>query len=311
MPNPILVGEGTRHVTFVEAIDPDTMPVQMLTFEILDGPDADKFEFADPTMGLAPATSALKFNIDTDFDNPVDSDLDNIYEVRVKVTDNGIPYLSDTQTIFVEVVDSNENPVITSDGGGDTAAVDVEENTAGVTIVTATDPDVPAQCPTFQIIGGADAAAFTWGLQGFCGWSRPLRFAPTPDFEIPTDADGDNVYEVLVMVTDDGIPPLNDTQLIYVTVTDVNEAPVNTSPSPVTAPENSTAPFTTLTATDVDADCGLPDADCTRGDRRQSDPLLSGVPAATVLTPRTAGHIDSVYHFEGVALGQRTTRPGS
>jgi hypothetical protein len=303
VPNPILVGEGTRHVTFVEAVDPDTMPIQTLTFEILDGPDADKFEFADPSMGLAPATSALKFNFDTDFDNPVDSNGDNIYEVRVKVTDNGIPYLSDTQRIFVEVIDSNENPVITSDGGGDTAAVEVPENTAPVTIVTATDPDVPAQCPTFQIIGGADAAAFTWGLQAVCGWTRPLRFAaPLPDFEFPADADGDNVYEVLVMVTDNGTPPLNDTQLIHVTVTDVNdESPIFTSPAGVSHPENSTAKIVTITATDLEADCGPPAADCT-GVQTLAFSIVGGADSARfeLLNPVGSSPYSVDLHFKEV-----------
>ena len=234
--------------------DPD-MPAQNLTYTIMvgpDSPDADKFEFTTPS-GTAPHTSELKFNFDTDFDNPVQAGpTDNIYQVRVKVTDDGIPALFDTQIIVVEVVDSNENPVITSDGGGDTANVDVPENTGLVTFVTATDPDVPGQCLSFQIIGGADAALFTWGLQAACANDgtglRPLRFKPTfPDFENPTDANGDNVYEVRVMVKDDGTPNLTDIQLIYVTITDVNdESPIITSADTANAPENSTAVFLSL-----------------------------------------------------------------
>jgi hypothetical protein len=48
---------------------------------------------------------------------------------------------------------NNEAPVITSDGGGATAEVDVPENTTEVTTVTATDVDAGATL-TFSITGG-------------------------------------------------------------------------------------------------------------------------------------------------------------
>ena len=54
----------------------------------------------------------------------------------------------------------NTAPVITSDGGGATAAVNVSENNTAVTTVTATDADLPAQTLTYAIAGGADAAFF-------------------------------------------------------------------------------------------------------------------------------------------------------
>ena len=51
-----------------------------------------------------------------------------------------------------------------------------------------------------------------------------LQFKTAPDFESPTDANSDNVYEVSAQA-DDG-NGLTTTQTIRVTVTDVNEAPV-------------------------------------------------------------------------------------
>ena len=47
---------------------------------------------------------------------------------------------------------------ITSNGGGDTAAIDVAENTTTVTTVTA--DDIDGDTPTFGITGGADSALF-------------------------------------------------------------------------------------------------------------------------------------------------------
>ena len=60
----------------------------------------------------------------------------------------------------------NQAPIITSDCGGATASVNVQENQTAVTTVTASDADVPADTLTFSISGGADQALFninpTW-----------------------------------------------------------------------------------------------------------------------------------------------------
>ena len=60
--------------------------------------------------------------------------------------------------ISVTVTDANETPMITSDGGGATATINVAENTTAVTTVTATDADLPADTLTYTITGGADSA---------------------------------------------------------------------------------------------------------------------------------------------------------
>ena len=108
---------------------------------------------------------------------------------------------------------NNSSPVITSDGGGAAAGVNVPENT---TTVTNTDAD--GGTPAYSINGRADAARFSIDSS-----SGDLTFDTAPDFEIPTDADTDNVYEVTVQVSDGagGI----DSQAISVTITGVNESP--------------------------------------------------------------------------------------
>src|SRR4051812_38603143 len=63
---------------------------------------------------------------------------------------------------------------------------------------------------TWTKVGGADTAKFT--LTG-----AVLTFATAPDFEVPTDANTDNVYLVQVQA-DDGVSTA--TQNISVTVTD-------------------------------------------------------------------------------------------
>ena len=99
--------------------------------------------------------------------------------------------------------------------GGATAAVSVVENATAVTTVAASDAD--GNPLVYSISGGADAAKFTINAS-----TGVLAFVTAPDFEIPTDADANNQYVVIVQVSD-GIAAA--TQAITVTVTDVADAP--------------------------------------------------------------------------------------
>lgn len=104
---------------------------------------------------------------------------------------------------------SNHAPTITSP-----ATISTPENRSGVATITATDAD--GNTLAYTIVGGADAARFvidpTTGL---------LSFVRSPDFEVPLDADGDNIYQLVVSASD-GIAPAV-TKAISVSVTDVNE----------------------------------------------------------------------------------------
>jgi hypothetical protein len=103
-------------------------------------------------------------------------------------------------------------PTITSNGGGDTAALSIVENTTAVTTVTATDPDA-GQTLSYSISGGADGDKFA--INAVTG---ALSFGTAPNFEAPTDVGGNNVYDVTVQVSD-GHGSI-DTQAIAVAVTD-------------------------------------------------------------------------------------------
>ena len=119
--------------------------------------------------------------------------------------------------MVVTVTPVNDNhPVLTSNGGGPDAAIHIAENTAAVATVTAGDADLPAQTLVYSIAGGADAAKFT--IDSATG---ELTFVAPPDFESPSDADADHVYEVTVDVTDGAGG--RDAQAIIVAVSDANE----------------------------------------------------------------------------------------
>ena len=111
---------------------------------------------------------------------------------------------------------NDNSPLIVSNGAGSTAGVSVSENSTAVTTVQATDADLPAEMITYSIVSdldSLDAAAFA-----IDSVSGVLTFLAAPNFETPTDSDGNNIYVVKVQATDG---TMTDTQLISVSVTDV------------------------------------------------------------------------------------------
>lgn len=151
---------------------------------------------------------------------------------------------------FTEAQLLNQAPVINSDGGSDMAAKTVAENMTVVTTVTATDADLPAQPLTYSIAGGADAMLFAIDAAGV------LSFINAPNFEVAADAGANNVYDVIVQVSD-GIAV--DTQALAVTVSNVNEAATGAlSIATYTPRPSANANAVSLTAINTLADPDLP-----------------------------------------------------
>ena len=131
--------------------------------------------------------------------------------MTITVTDSGTGNLIDSETITVTV---NAAPVITSNGAGSIANVNVVENQTSVTTVTVNDPDHSANTLIYSIIGGEDQMLFTIDDSGV------LNFNLTPNYETFADANHDGVYEVVVQVSDGNA---TDTQLIRITVIESND----------------------------------------------------------------------------------------
>ncbi len=198
----ISIAENTTAVTTVTATDAD-LPAQTLTYT-KSGTDAALFN-------LNSSTGVLTFIAAPDFEGAHG----NTYSVTVTVTDNGGTPLNDTQALTITVTNVNDAPVITSNGAGATATISIAENTTAVTTVTATDADLPAQVLTYTK-SGTDAALFNLNAS-----TGVLTFIAAPDFE----GTHGNTYTLTITVTDNGVPVLNDTQAITITVTNVSEAP--------------------------------------------------------------------------------------
>ncbi len=219
------VTEGVTVVGTVVADDPDGDP---LTFALTGNGADDALFTIDPNLGL------LSFNTPPDFENPIDADGDNVYQVEISAHDGAA---SGTRLLTVTVIKANGAPsIITTD-------FTVPEDTAAVGTVVADDPD--GDPLTFALTGnGVDDALFTVDPN-----TGLMSFIAPPDFENPADTNGDNVYDVEVAVHD-GLD--SSSSPIMIAVTDVNETPVIIT-SDFSVPEGTTTVGTVL-ADDPDGD---------------------------------------------------------
>lgn len=196
----VSVLENQQSGATVRAQDEDGSAI---TYAITGGADAALFT-------INPSTGELRFKTAPNFESPADVDHNNIYEVLVSASDGA---LSSAQKVEIRVENVNESPQFLSYGGADSASLSVSENQQGAAFVNATDPDGTALS---YGLAGADANLFV--LNAATG---ELSFKTAPDFEAPTDANHDNVYEVSVAATDGN---LTRVQSLSISVTDVAEA---------------------------------------------------------------------------------------
>ena len=148
----------------------------------------------------------IAFNSSPNFASPTDANADNIYEFTVNAEDT---VYTSTESATVTVLETNDPPTFT----GLESSYSVEENTIEVVSVSASDPD---GSPITFSVTGEDADDFTISTSGV------LAFAVTSNYEIPTDANTNNTYEINVVISDGS----NEVaQAVSITVTDIPEAP--------------------------------------------------------------------------------------
>lgn len=155
------------------------------------------------------------------------------YSVTVRVTDNGSPNLSDTETISITVNEANLPPAL-----GVIGNQTVNEGVLVSFTASGTDPDLPVQALTYSLAAGAPTGASIDPATGAFTW--------TPD-----ETQGPAATPITVVVTDNGSPPLNAQRNFTVTVNEVNVAPVLAPIGNKSVVEGS---LLTFTATTTDAD---------------------------------------------------------
>ena len=217
IPNRV-IGEGSLLTFIATATDAD-VPPQTLTFTLVQPAPA----------GASISTNGLFTWI------PGESQGPGLYEVTVRVTDNGTPPLSDTVTFSVQVNEVNAPPSILP-----LASTTIPEQQLYTANAVASDPDQPQQTLTFSIDPGAPAGLSIHPQTGTISW-------------VPSEAQGPGTYFVTVRVTDNGEPPASATQPLTLTVLEVNSAPVLPVQTNRTVNE-----LTTLTVTNTATDADLP-----------------------------------------------------
>ena len=221
------VAENQTAVYTAQATDADGDPLSYS----LSGTDAALFT-------IDPATGVVSFIAPPDAENPGDADRDNVYDIVVTASDG--PNRTN-QPVTITVTNVNDNtPSFTSP---DSADVEENQRLAYTTIVTDADGDALSYS-----LSGTDAALFRINPA-----TGAVSFIGAPDFEMPGDAGGDNVYDIVVTASDG---TNSAEQTVAITVMDVNEvgnAPIFTSDASAALAENQTAAYTAM-ATDADGD---------------------------------------------------------
>ena len=225
----------------VTATDTDN---DILTYELIaspDDPNAGDVEFFDIDQASGQITVAQGLDYDTDQDRGPINDRATASEYKVVVRATDPSGEADNITVTITAENVNEDPIVTG-----RAEINVLELTDGVYVSLPDAPDVqppndgsrtyseneyvfeePDHLDSIADwqLEGDDAAAFDLSA-GF--EPRYIQFKEAPDFENPTDANNDNVYEVTLVAIDTdplktgaaGIGRVN----VWLIVTNVDEA---------------------------------------------------------------------------------------
>jgi VCBS repeat-containing protein len=194
----------------VVASDPDIG--QTLTFAITGGDPMGMFAIDANTGVITTATSTLDFETMP------------LFNLTVQVTDNGVPALSSSATVTINVLDLNEQPVIL----GPTVFNVAENRPVGHVVgqLNAFDPDL-GQTLTWSLTGGDPTGIFNLSSTGLLTIARAtLNYEATP------------VINLQVRVTDDGTPVQFRDGIVTINVIDLNEQPIILGPTVFNVAEN-------------------------------------------------------------------------
>lgn len=211
----VVENTSTNNVVLnVNATDVD-LPAQSLVYNLA-GADAALF-------AIDPVSGEIRFLASPSFGNPADQGGDNVYQLRVTVTDSGSPVLSRSQDLTITVVPTNAATPVFDDASP--VFVILENSPAGTVVggVSATDTDVPVQSLSYSIIDGNASGAFAVdSLTGQITVADPSAL----DFETtPTST-------LTIRVTDSGLPARTADAIVVINLTNVVEAPQIIIPEP-------------------------------------------------------------------------------
>ncbi|HOW64014.1 MAG TPA: lamin tail domain-containing protein, partial [Verrucomicrobiota bacterium] len=205
-------------LTFVATATDEDLPAQRLTFSLDPGAPAG--------ATIQPATGQFSWV-------PSEAQGPGLHTVSVRVTDNGTPARSASQSFNVTVNEVNASPLLTPIG--------IQYATEGQKLqfsVPVNDPDLPPQILTFGLEGGAPEGASVHPVTGLFTWT-------------PTQTQVPSTNQVIFRITDNGNPPLSAVQTVTVIASAGNHPPVFPALADQTFDEM-TAFSIRMSATDID-----------------------------------------------------------
>ena len=168
----------------------------------------------DSTGFIVEDNSILKYVGGVNFENPTDSDANNVYNIQVFADDG---FNRTTQDVEITVSDVPESPEFV----GLDSDVFVEENVRIVTSISVVDPE--GSGVSWAINGGADESLFrTFNVDEANGSLAFIAFDGA-DYEEPTDANSDGIYEVQLRAVEDTAEALETIIDLLITVTDIKD----------------------------------------------------------------------------------------
>jgi hypothetical protein len=180
-----------KKLTFTATASDTDVPANTLGFSL--GADAPAGATINPATGVFEWT-------------PTESLDEKTVTFTLRVTDNGTPSLSASQSVTVKVEPTNRPPAVES-----ISTQTIPEGRPFNLMINAKDPD--GNSFFFALVSGAQTGMNLDPAVGELTWT-------------PTEAQGPGTYVLSVRVTDDGIPPQSATIDITIVVTEANVAPV-------------------------------------------------------------------------------------
>ena len=182
------IDEGVLWTLPVIATDPD-VPNNLLASELLQAPQG---------MEIGSATGVIIWT-------PTEAQGPSTNVVTVKVTDDGVPPMSATNSFTIVVSEVNSAPTLPL-----LTNLVINELTTMVVTNTATDADLPPNTLAYALLSSPTGMVID--TNGIITWT-------------PTEAQGPSTNTVLVSVTDNGVSLLSATNGIQIVVLEVNSAP--------------------------------------------------------------------------------------
>ena len=200
LPNITILSEGnitlSENIRFVTQMQARVLNGAPITWSIKGGDDQALF--------TVESNGSVTFKSAPDFENPQDTNKDNIYNLTVQASDG-----SQQQTLALKITITNLNdslPVINTNS-------DISISEAYTKVVQLHGSDADGDLLSWSITDGTDKSLFTIDTN-----TTTLHFKTAPNFEHPSDNDHNNIYEVAITLSDG---KHNVSKMLHITITDI------------------------------------------------------------------------------------------